>query len=554
MRQPHVSSLLSLLAMVSTLGACGAPPDAPTPDAPEAVQTASAELATCGGALGVTGVTASVFQDGNPAAQAVDGDLATRWSGQGVGAFITVDLGKLRQVCGVNVAWYQGDTRTNTFTIGVSTDGTNFTQVYSGTSSLGTALQTYAVTSRTARYVRLTFNGNTLNDWASINELQVTGTASGFLHPGVLVSRGQLDFVRGRIAANAEPWTSMVNRAKASRFGSLTYVAGPVAEMRCGSGSNGNDVGCTRARDDALAAYTQALLWQYTGNRAYATNAIAILNAWSSTLQIIHFNANDPSLSNGVLQAAWMGELLPRSAEILRYTDSGWASADVQRFSNMLTNILLPHVVNGWKWGNGNWDLSMANATLSIGVFTDNRTTFDKGISLWRARVPAYLYLTTDGSLPVAPPGYTTRDALIALWHGQTTFVDGLAQETCRDFPHTQMGLASILDVAETARIQGLNLYAEQQRRITAALEFHAYYLNRKQTQVESWLCGGTLTLQDFPTWEIGYNQYATRAGLALPHTAALISRIRQAGPYYTNLQLSWESLTHAGIGSVGLP
>ncbi len=36
----------------------------------------------------------------------------------------------------------------------------------------------------------------------------------------------------------------------------------------------------------------------------------------------------------------------------------------------------------------------MIDAILGIAVFTDNRTLFDKGIAMWRARVPAYFYLS----------------------------------------------------------------------------------------------------------------------------------------------------------------
>ncbi len=37
-----------------------------------------------------------------------------------------------------------------------------------------------------------------------------------------------------------------------------------------------------------------------------------------------------------------------------------------------------------------------------------------------------------------------------------------------------------------------------------------------------------------------------------MPSTAALIPRVR-AGGSTTDLQISWETLTHAGVGSVGL-
>jgi hypothetical protein len=192
----------------------------------------------------------------------------------------------------------------------------------------------------------------------------------------------------------------------------------------------------------------------------------------------------------------------------------------------------------------------MAEATMAIGVFLDDAATFDKGVALWRGRVPAYIYLKTDGAMPVSPPGATkTGAALVAYWYNQSTFVDGLMQETCRDYGHVTGGLAAMVNGAETARIQGVDLYGEQASRISAAMEFHAQYLDG--VAVPSWLCGGTLNaLQSNDTWEIAYNSYANRAGMTLPQTAALLAKIRPVG---ANHHMVWESLTHAEVGSTGL-
>jgi hypothetical protein len=52
------------------------------------------------------------------------------------------------------------------------------------------------------------------------------------------------------------------------------------------------------------------------------------------------------------------------------------------------------------------------------------------------------------------------------------------------------------------------------------------------------------------PMWEIAYNQYATRLGMMLPNTLQLIMKIR---PTDADHHMEWETLTHAGVGSVGL-
>jgi hypothetical protein len=62
----------------------------------------------------------------------------------------------------------------------------------------------------------------------------------------------------------------------------------------------------------------------------------------------------------------------------------------------------------------------------------DDRAAFDRAVQTWRGRVPAYMYLKSDGALPKAPPGSNkdTRAELVAYWQGQERFETGLAQET----------------------------------------------------------------------------------------------------------------------------
>ncbi len=135
------------------------------------------EVAAACGPAAVAGVIASVQQLGNEAPQAIDGRLDTRWSGKGVGATLTADLGAVSRVCGVSLAWYQGDLRTNSFFIEVSSNNTAFTRVHSGTSALSLAPQDASFTAVDARWVRLVFDGNSVNDWASVAEFRPSALA-----------------------------------------------------------------------------------------------------------------------------------------------------------------------------------------------------------------------------------------------------------------------------------------------------------------------------------------------------------------------------------------
>jgi len=364
-----------------------------------------------------------------------------------------------------------------------------------------------------------------------------TNPSSDFHHPGILVNRAQLELIKGKVAAAAEPWKSAFEAAKASEYGSRTYTPHPRETVECGPYSK-PDLGCKDEQRDSAAAYTQALLWAISGDKTYADNAIKIMNAWSSTLKGGH------KLSNGPVQAAWAGEQWPRAAEIIRYTYDGWSAPDIARFENMLATQYVPSLING-SGENGNKELSMSEALINIGVFNNDRATFDRGVKMWRGRAPAYIYLSTDGPTPVKAAGW---DAM-PIWgnKGQTTpYVDGLLQESVRDSGHANLGFSAMVNAAETARQQGVDLYGEQAKRIMAALEFQAQFLwpnNAKPPQ--------NLAFHTHPTWEIAYNHFHNCLGYDLPKMAAVLPTNRPTG---VNHQMAWETLTHADVGAVGLP
>ena len=134
-----------------------------------------AAAATSCNILAISGVTASGSQTGNPATNAIDVNLSTRWSNLGIGSSITVDFSKERSICGVDISWYNGNQRTSNFVISVSIDGKSFTTVFSGKSSgTTTGFESYDFPDTTGRYVKITVNGNSINDWASISEIKVT--------------------------------------------------------------------------------------------------------------------------------------------------------------------------------------------------------------------------------------------------------------------------------------------------------------------------------------------------------------------------------------------
>jgi hypothetical protein len=375
--------------------------------------------------------------------------------------------------------------------------------------------------------------------------------AQPFQHPGVLVSRAQLDFIKAQVKAKAEPFYTQFKRAQANQYGDLNYkLKGPPANgvIACGPISN-PDLGCHDEDADASAAYLQALLWYITDNRAYAQNAIRIMNAYGRNLKAY-------TLSNAPLQAAWSSSKWPRAAEIIRYSNAGWAPADIQTFSDMLTRIELPLIYNGSR-ADGNWELSMIEGMMGIAVFTDDHDLFDHAAGMWTQRVPSSIYYAPfDGNHPVPVP--RSADCWPrCYWRAQTEFnasVNGVPQEVCDGLGgHVAYSFSAMIAAAETAHIQGLKLFESEEARLIAGMEFVSYY-QLKNPALPS-ICAGRLRLGEPMTFVIGYNEYHNRLGQPLPYTKQWIETGVMTNPDPVDMHMTvFETLTHYADAQTGKP
>jgi len=374
------------------------------------------------------------------------------------------------------------------------------------------------------------------------------GVGQAMQHPGVLVSGAQMEFVKAQVKAKAEPFYGEYQKAVASNYGALDYqVEGPPVTgiIDCGPVSH-PDHGCHAEDRDATAAYLQALLWTISGNHTYAENAIRIVNAYGH-------NLHGYTGSNAPLQAAWSGEVWPRAAELLRYSDSGWKPEDVAAFSKMLTGVILPLIHDG-SGGNGNWELSMIDAMMGIAVFTDDRALLKHAEDMWLQRVPAYFY---NSSLDGAHPRPLPRASAKTSWYGTTNLnssVDGMAQETCRDLGHTGYGISSTMAAAETAHIQGDKLFEAEEKRLVPAMEFHARLFLRHEP-VPKLVCGGSVHYAAGYTFAVGYNEYHNRLGVPMPATREWLEQhVEQAAEPVDMHMMVFEPLTHGEDASSAKP
>lgn len=120
----------------------------------------------------IAATQASAAQSENPASNATDSNLSTRWSAEGDNQWLQIDLGNSEVIHKIGVAFYLGDSRTAAFDLDTSVDGVTWNKQLSARSSGTTnAMEYYDIPDQTARYVRLVGHGNTASKWNSVTEL-----------------------------------------------------------------------------------------------------------------------------------------------------------------------------------------------------------------------------------------------------------------------------------------------------------------------------------------------------------------------------------------------
>lgn len=175
--------------------------------------TVRVEVATSPSAP-VPTVVSATDHDGNVPSNTLDGSLATRWSSQGLGKWISFDFGEVRSFSGISLAFHLGNTRTATFAASASLDGETWSPILGPVTSSGTTLAAERYDFPTpvfARHLRITGYGNSQSTWNSITEINffahrntppVSAGISAFTPEATTVA---VDFTTGATDADSGP-------------------------------------------------------------------------------------------------------------------------------------------------------------------------------------------------------------------------------------------------------------------------------------------------------------------------------------------------------------
>jgi hypothetical protein len=378
-------------------------------------------------------------------------------------------------------------------------------------------------------------NGGTISDAAGSDAAADTGKTvsdaagadaaagkTGFQHPGILHTQVEIDRMRAKVDAGVEPWKGGWDRLAASPFAQTSYQPDPQAEVCAGTGGCPNGETFMPLARDCAAAYQNALRYRVSGDGVFADKAIAILNAWSSTLVRITGD------SNAGLRAGLYGYQLAAAAELVREY-SGWRAEDFSRSKDMLVTKFYPISSDFLRRHNGtcfdhywaNWDLANMTTVLAVGVLTDDGAKFDEAVDYFKNGI-----------------GTGQVDRIVNhLYPGDPTL--GQCQESGRDQGHATLVVALAGAFAKIAYDQGEDLFAYHDNKLLALAEYTAKYnlgedvpwtdyTNCENNAMTTVASDGRGT--ERPNWELFYNHYAKVKGLYAPYSQRFAEKIRPEG------------------------
>jgi fibronectin type 3 domain-containing protein/regulation of enolase protein 1 (concanavalin A-like superfamily) len=382
---------------------------------------------------------------------------------------------------------------------------------------------------------------------AGFGFLVLTATAQAqFVHPGCLSTQADLDRMKAKVDAGAQPWTAGYQRLLEAPYCNLNYDADPRPIVYVDS-SEGQNNYIVLARD-AAAAYQLALRYHASGEEAYAAKAVSVLMEWANT------HTSWSGNTNVSLRAGLYGYQLACAGELVR-NYSGWAPADFTTFKNYIRNqfykIVSPNAVDrgflfhhhGTCWSHywANWEMAAMATVIATGVLCDDEVIFGEAID--------YFY---NGV------GVGRISELLHYLHPNGL---GQSQEFGRDQGHATMLVPLLGTFCEIAWNQGVDLYGELDNAFLAMSEDlskhnlfydvpYVSYINCEyviQTNIGSgqgFIRAGA---------DLVYNHYVNRMGMAAPYTKDAAESIRPdggGGQYGTSSggfdQLGFTTLTHS--------
>jgi len=212
-------------------------------------------------------------------------------------------------------------------------------------------------------------------------------TPAAFRHPGIFLTQARLDaFKAATTATNPSVikigYQAVLDDARSES----TYVHQALSNVQV----VGSAIGPQEARykNDAQAAYLNALRWVKTGDARHRDKAIAILNDWARTFRTYSV-ASGTNPAQVWLEAAWMLPVWVSAAEIIRHYDNGeagWSQADIATFNGFVDRQVAQ--AEQARTRVNNWAVSAGLAMMAAGAYQDNPSRYAAGLQRVMEMIP----------------------------------------------------------------------------------------------------------------------------------------------------------------------
>lgn len=281
----------------------------------------------------------------------------------------------------------------------------------------------------------------------------VSSSLQSFIHPGLLVTEGDITYARTKIAAGRAPWNSSYQELIGCASADAAYS--PSAVENIYRGSDGvHEENVALLWNDAAAAFALALRWKISGNDTYAETGANILRAWAGTLQAI--SGND----DAYLAAGFQGHEFANAGELLRGYEP-FTKYGLDEFKSMMTRVFLPmnlaflkHELSSQhnvKHFFANWELGNLASAMAIAVLTENTTVWDFGVDYFK---------TGEGN------GCINNAVSNLILQPGSNLVHGQGQESGRDQGHSALDWQILGVIGQQAWNQGEDLFSYNNSRI----------------------------------------------------------------------------------------
>jgi hypothetical protein len=340
--------------------------------------------------------------------------------------------------------------------------------------------------------------------------------SQALVHPGLSHKKSDLDRMKLMVLSGKDPWKKSFESLKENPYASYNYtVRGNLSYTSLdatNADANPSSAPYDTFKFDGLAAYYNALMWSITGDIRHANKAVEIFKAW----------VNIRGINSGGTKALDAGRVIWKmleGAEIIKNTYSGWSTADITAFKDMLvypgySTSVIPqsaidsenatfywYMYNGDPGRYGNQGLFAWKGIMAMGIFMDNRIMYDRALRYLTAQAhrsddlpyqsgPAIASNSPNPSTASNPSNaYYNEYNQIAPYYSSTTidygfddqlqhyfYENGQTQESARDQGHALLGVSLVLSISEIAWNQGDDIYSYNSNSLLKALEYALRY------------------------------------------------------------------------------